>query len=94
MDAKVQYLIDGQRAAFGEPFAGSTSDVWSLSSCRDSFGCFRVSLVLDGDMVAEMTKDESYKGSLIDMEPVLEFARFPESRHTGSVLARWKLEIV
>ena len=28
------------------------------------------------------------------MEPVLEFARFPESRHTGSVLARWKLEIV
>ena len=44
---EVMVIIAKHMAAFGTPCAGSTSDVWSLRSCRDSFGCLRVSLVLD-----------------------------------------------
>ena len=93
VDEKGQALIDAHVAALGLPCAGSTSDVWSLSSCRESFGCLRGSFVLDGDMVAEVTGDPSYKGTIVDFSPVLGFSRFDETRHTGAALARWKSAI-
>ena len=79
-------IIAKHMAAFGTPCAGSTSDVWSLRSCRDSFGCLRVSLVLDGDMLAGITGDDQYRGQLIDMSPIVGFERFAESHHTDPAL--------
>eukprot|EP00966_Prymnesium_polylepis_P216109 5002605-Prymnesium_polylepis.1 len=90
VDANIFRLLTLHKAAFGRVCAGSTSDVWSLQSCRESFGCLRVSVVLDGDMLAEVTGHDEYKGRLIDMAPILAFATFPETRHTGAALARWK----
>jgi hypothetical protein len=69
--------------ALGVPCCGSTCDIWSLSSCRESFGCLRGSFVLDGDIVAEVTGHTKYKGKLVDISPLLGFARFEETRHTG-----------
>ena len=46
--------------------------------------------MLDGDLLADVTGDESYKGKLIDFAPILAFATFEETRHTGAALARWK----
>ena len=85
MDEKIAALINKHVSALGIPCAGTTSDIWSLSSCRESFGCLRGSFVLDGDIVAE-----AYRGKLVDFSPVLAFSRFEETRHTGAALARWK----
>ena len=90
MDENLQQLITQQRNVFGDPCAGSTCDVWSLSSCRESFACLRGSMVLDGDTVALITGDLSYKGKLLSFAPILAFSRFRETHHTGPALARWK----
>ena len=89
-DENILRLIERHLEAFGEPCAGSTTDIWSLSSCRESFACLRGSFVLDGDVVAQVTGMESYKGTLVDMCPILEFSRMEETRHTGAAIARWK----
>eukprot|EP00966_Prymnesium_polylepis_P332780 7388260-Prymnesium_polylepis.1 len=77
----------------GIPCAGSTSDILSLKSCRESFafGCLRGSFILDGDMVAEVSGHPEYKGQLVDFSPLLAFERFTETRHTGAALARFKV---
>ena len=93
VDEKSQALIDKHIAFVGIPCAGSTSDVWSLASCRESFSCLRGSFVFDGDTVAEVTGDASYRGMLVDFSPILGFERFTESRHTGAALARSKAAI-
>ena len=79
-----------QKATYGVPCAGSTSDVWSMSSCRESFGCLRISMVLDGGLVEKVTGHSEYVGKLVDMCPIIAFDKFEESRHTGAALARWK----
>ena len=83
LDEKIAALIDRHMKALGVPCCGSTCDIWSLSSCRESFGCLRGSFVLDGDIVAEVTGHTKYKGKLVDISPLLGFARFEETRHTG-----------
>ena len=93
LDEAIQKMIDNHIASLGLPCAGSQSDVWSLSSCRESFGCLRGSFALDGDMVAQVTTDISYKGKIVDFSPVLGFERFDETRHTGAALARFKTKI-
>jgi hypothetical protein len=90
---RVAFLIEGTKAAVGVPCAGSTTDIWSLASCRESFSCFRLSLVVNGDLIAELTGDDSYKGTLVDLAPILEFERVEETRHTGAALARGKKKI-
>ena len=92
VDEKLQKIIDAHIARFGRPCAGSTGDVWSLKSCRESFYCQRASFVLDGDMLSELTGDQEYKGTIVDCAPLLAFRRFRETHHTGAALARWKSE--
>ena len=90
MEENIAALINRHLAAFGKPCCGSSCDIWSLTSCRESFGCLRGAFVLDGDMVAQVTGRDEYKGKLVDMSPVLAFERFTETSHTGAVIARWK----
>ena len=90
MDERLMIIIDRHIKMYGKPCAGSTSDVWSVKSCRDSFACLRGSFVLDGDMLAEVVKQEQYQDKLVDMSPILAFARFASKHHTGAVLAKWK----
>ena len=54
VDEKIMVLIQRHKDAFGTPCAASTTDIWSLSSCRESFACLRGSFVLDGDMVLQV----------------------------------------
>lgn len=89
-DERIMRLIARHKDAYGTPCAGSTTDIWSLSSCRESFACMRGSFVFDGDMVAQVTGDDSCKGTLVDMSPLLAFERMQESHHTGAAIARWK----
>ena len=90
VEEKIKIIISKHMHQFGTPCAGSTSDIWSMKSCRESFACLRGSFVLDGDMLAELVGGDKYKGKLVDMSPILAFARFTEKHHTGDVLARWK----
>jgi hypothetical protein len=90
VDEKLLIIIARHKSAFGTPCCGETCDIWSLSSCRESFGCLRGSFVLDGEMLVQITGDDSYKGKLVDVSPILAFARFDETRHTGAAIARWK----
>ena len=87
---KMQKIIEAHIAMLGVPCAGSTGDIWSLQSCRESFYCLRLSIVVDGDLLSGITGDPQYKGKLIDFAPIAAFQRFTKSRHTGAVLARWK----
>jgi hypothetical protein len=90
VDQRAFQLMQMQKARFGAPCAGSTSDIWSLASCRESFGCLRVSFVLDGDLIEQLTGNGEYSGKLVDMCPIIAFDKFVETRHTGAALARWK----
>ena len=86
VDEKKMIIISNHSAYFGLPACAQTADVWSLQSCRDSFGCMRASLLLDGDMPADVTGLMEYKGKLEDFSPMLSFERFTETRHTGTAL--------
>jgi hypothetical protein len=66
VDQRAFQLMQMQKARFGAPCAGSTSDIWSLASCRESFGCLRVSFVLDGDLIEQLTGNGEYSGKLVD----------------------------
>ena len=55
VDDRAFQLMQMQKARYGVPCAGSTSDIWSLASCRESFACLRVSFVLDGDLIEQLT---------------------------------------
>lgn len=74
----------------GGHFCGSTADLWSLKSCRQSFGCYRGSFIVDGDLLAKLTDDPEHKGKLLEFSPILGFNIFDETRHTGAAIARWK----
>lgn len=87
-------MMDMHIKRFGRPCCGSTTDLWSLKSCREAFACFRASFVLDGDTVASHLGNVKYEGRLLDMCPILSFAAFPETRHTGAALARWKMSVI
>ena len=78
------------RKEYGTPFCGSTTDTWSLKSCRHSFFCFRGSFLVDGDLLAGVVGDPAYRGKLVDLAPVMGFDRIEETHHTGQVIARWK----
>ena len=91
MMEKIRILVAAHEQMFGSPCAGSTCDLWSLKSCRETFACLRGSFVLDGDVMAKQLPGlNDFKGKLVDMSPIMAFQSFPESRHTGNALARWK----
>jgi hypothetical protein len=90
MDENIHILISKHAKLLGKPNCGTTSDVWSMKSCRESFACMRGSFVLDGDMLSELTGDLAFKGKLVDLSPIIAFTKFEEKRHTGEALATWK----
>ena len=61
-----------------------------MKSCRESYACMRASIVLDGDMLSDLTGDVAFKGKLVDLSPIIAFTKFEEKRHTGEALAKWK----
>jgi len=93
LDERIQMMIDAQKGWLGVPFAGSQSDLWSLKSARATFGCTRLSLILDGDMLSALLSTDEYKGRLVDCSPIIAFDKFESSRHTGANLARWKVQV-
>ena len=93
LDEKIQRIIDAQKAWLGVPFAGSQSDLWSLKSSRATFGCMRLSMLLDGDMLDKLLGTKEYAGRIVDCSPIIAFDKFNESRHTGAALARWKTHV-
>ena len=44
-------VITAMRNFLGPAFAGMQDDIWSKKSCRQSFGCARLSLAIDGDVL-------------------------------------------
>jgi hypothetical protein len=93
VDEKIKMITEAHTLAYGTPNSGTQSDLWSLKSCRATFGCLRSSFVLDGDMLADLLNLPEYKGQLVGMSPIVSFERFEESRHTGAALARWKQRV-
>ena len=90
VDEKLLIIISSHMNLLGTPCCGSTGDIWSTRSCRDSFACLRGSFTLDGDLLATILKDDQHKSTIVDMSPILDFRRFAEKHHTGAVLAAWK----
>ena len=90
MDEQLLKIIGAMKKEYGTPFCGSTTDTWSLKSCRHSFFCFRGSFLVDGDLLAGVVGDPAYRGKLVDLAPVMGFDRIEETHHTGQVIARWK----
>ena len=94
-DQKLEAAITALRGKVGEPFAGATSDIWSTPSCRASFFCMRLNLILEPDMV--FTASSTGAGStgtrpaqLIEAAPMISFREFQESKHSGAVIAAVK----
>ena len=89
-DERVMKIISAMDARFGRPNCGEQSDLWSMKSCRATFGCLRGSWTIPGDILAALFGFNELKGRLVDCSPILSFEEFMESRHTGAALARWK----
>ena len=89
-DAKVSMLITKLRSKFGEPFAASTSDVWSTLNCTTSFFCMRLNLVLEPEMVFTAGGTGMRATTLVEAAPMIAFREFTETKHSGSVLATVK----
>ena len=91
---KLVRVIDMQRTSLGVPFCGVQDDVWSKALCRQSFACMRVSLILDGEQLDSLFGlVGQFAGQVLDVAPILAFTTLPTSRHSGRILARWKVEI-
>uniref|UniRef100_A0A7S0MT83 Uncharacterized protein n=1 Tax=Pyramimonas obovata TaxID=1411642 RepID=A0A7S0MT83_9CHLO len=69
------------RAELGEPCLGGTMDLWSLKSAKETFACFRVTLILRQVIEERVT--------LTQLSPVVAFSPFKENHHTGAAIARW-----
>ena len=61
VDEKLLIIISSHMNLLGTPCCGSTGDIWSTRSCRDSFACLRGSFTLDGDLLATILKDDQHK---------------------------------
>ena len=91
-DQKLQLIISKQQQKFGEPFAGSTSDVWSMINCTSSYFCMRLNLVLEPDMVFTASSTGTRPTTLVEAAPMIAFRVFTETKHSGKVLATVKTE--
>ena len=89
-DQKLEAVLLKHRTKFKEPFAGATSDVWSTPSCRASFFCMRLNLVLEPGAVFRAESGQVQGASLVEAAPMIAFREFKEASHSGKVLAAVK----
>eukprot|EP00966_Prymnesium_polylepis_P086277 1997305-Prymnesium_polylepis.1 len=78
MTTKLARKLLVQKAELGDPHVGAQDDIWSMRNCRESYGCMRISLII------------KEKEQLMDVNPLISFAVFESSSHTGKVIAAWK----
>ncbi|KAK3244950.1 hypothetical protein CYMTET_45461, partial [Cymbomonas tetramitiformis] len=77
MFSKLFMALHQAKTAFGDPFAGLQSDIWSPKDNKTSYVCTRLSFVHTSE---DLSKSE--------VTPILGFDEFPENRHTGSAISR------
>ena len=88
---KLDAVISRHVAIRGAPCVGSQSDIWSEKSCRESFFCLRVSMMLDPSVCFSTAFErEAHAGTLIDAAPMLDFCCFEDTTHSGPVIAMLK----
>ena len=63
MERTLAKVVKKHAEVLGDPHSGATADVWSMPSCRDSFMATRLSMVLDGDMLAGLLELPSCHGA-------------------------------
>lgn len=90
-DIRLKRMISSHAAKFKEPFAGSTSDIWSTRSCRESYFCMRVSLVLEPDTIWSISKSQMRPPGLIEVSPMIAFQVFKNTTHSAPVIKRYKV---
>jgi hypothetical protein len=90
-DQKLEAAISALRDKFGEPFAGSTCDIWSTPSCRASFFCMRLNMILEPDVLFTAGSTGRPRDTqLVEAAPMIAFREFKETRHSGAVIASIK----
>ena len=72
-DENIRLVVAAHTNKYGSPNCGSACDLWSLKSCRSTFGCYRGSWCIDGDMLSELRGMPQYKGTILDLCPILSF---------------------
>ena len=78
MSDKLRQRLVTQQADLGNPHTGAQDDIWSMRNCRESYGCLRLSMIIE------------WQQQLVDVNPLLAFRVFQSSSHTGAVIATWK----
>ena len=90
-DQKVDRVISMQRLKFAEPFAGATSDVWSLANCRAAFFCMRLNMVLEPEIIFTVggagSSGKPRPTTLTECAPMVAFREFTETSHSGALQA-------
>ena len=89
-DQKIETILARHRCRFAEPFAGATSDIWSTSSCRSSFFCMRLNVVLEPDVIFTASSTGTRPTTLTEVAPMIAFREFKETKHSGQVIAAVK----
>ena len=70
MTGKLRKQFGIQQRILGDPFAGAQDDIWSMRNCRESYGCMRVSMIIE------------WMNTLVDVNPLIAFRVFQSSSHT------------
>ena len=94
---RLHSLLSLIKQMLGSPFIGYLDDIWSKVNCKQSFACARIPMAIDGELLDKFLASlfpahrPQYTGTIVSCSPVLAFSTLPSSRHTGHVIARWKL---
>jgi hypothetical protein len=90
---KLSAVISKHASRWGAPHSGCQSDIWSEKSCRESFFCARLSMMLEPSLVFSSPSDiMAHRDTLIDVSPMVCFAAFSNTKHSGQVIADIKTE--
>ena len=82
MDMKLMAAMAAVLAELGDHSIGAQDDIWSMTNCKESYGCMRASFI-----------HKDLLGLLHDVNPLLAFRTFATSSHTGLVIKTWKVGI-
>ena len=96
VETKLRHVISVHAKVRISPHSGTTSDIWSERSMRQSFFCMRQSMMIEAEIAYAAGSNALNKtaGTLLDVAPMLDFAIFTNTKHSVANVAAMKRSVL
>ena len=96
VEAKLCHVISVHAKVCIAPHSGTTSDIWSEKSMRESFFCMRQSMMLEAAIPYSKGSSALSKnaGTILDVAPMLGFEVFTNTKHSAANVAAMKRSVL